>query len=206
VFTPFAAYGIYLTTMRSAFIGLAAASMAGLAVRIPIIGRTLAKANASFFVICSVAAPYLAQFFVTPRTDFGGSGVTNSRSLMMRIFDTWPDMLERFHEPVSLLLGLGLGNVGVPQKIFNPAYYNPADNFGLYIFAVFGGAAFLFHIFLLVRIFGSRPAKDAFPEDLFIGITGLVYAVGFALNCIESIPLGMSIGVLTGLAFRKLRR
>jgi hypothetical protein len=199
--TAVSAYGLHLTTMRSSFLGLLMVASVSLLLRAPKTGG-LIKASILLAMFVAIGAPWLGKLLVHGDAAARGEGLTSSGSMVMRVNEVWPDMLARFHGVADYVLGLGMGNVGVPQKLFRPTYYNPADNLALYALAVFGAGSIVFHLLFARRVLRSAPSARMGAEALFLGLTGMVYAVGLAMNGFESIPLGVAIGLMLGLALR----
>jgi hypothetical protein len=198
--TAVSAYGLQLTTMRSAFLGLLIVAAISSLLRIARSGW-LIKCGILFTMVLAIAAPWTAQRLLG-HAGVRGEGLTSSGSMMMRIQEVWPDMTERFHGASDFALGLGLGNVGVAQKLFNTEHYNPADNMPLYALAVFGASSLLFHALVGGRVIRSSRSHRIEAEALFLAIAGMVYAVGVAMNVFESVPLGLSVGLMFGLGLR----
>ena len=199
--TAVSAYGLHLTTMRSAFLGLVVVAAIGALIRVRQIGW-LIKCGLITAMVGAIAAPWVSQRILGHYLKASGEGLANSGSMVMRIREVWPDLTERFHGAIDFALGLGLGNVGVPQKLFNPLHYNPADNMPLYALAVFGSISLLFHFALAARIVRSFGYARIEAESLFLAMAGLVYSVGLVMNGFESVPLGLAIGFTIGLGLR----
>ena len=199
--TAVSAYGLHLTTMRSAFLGLVVVAAIGALIRVRQVGW-LIKCGLITAMVGAIAAPWVSQRILGHYLKASGEGLANSGSMVMRIREVWPDLTERFHGAIDFALGLGLGNVGVPQKLFNPLHYNPADNMPLYALAVFGSISLLFHFALAARIVRSFGYARIEAESLFLAMAGLVYSVGLVMNGFESVPLGLAIGFTIGLGLR----
>ncbi len=201
IMTAVSAYGLQLTTMRTAFLGFVIVAIISLLLRVSKSGW-LVKTGIIITMIAAIVAPWSAQQILGKYAARKGQGLTDSGSMMMRIQEVWPDMTQRFHAPIDFALGLGLGNVGVPQKLFNTNNYNPADNMPLYALAVFGSGSVFFHLLVAGRVVRSSRSHRIEAEALFMAIAAMIYAVGVGLNGFESVPLGLSIGLMVGFGLR----
>lgn len=125
-----------------------------------------------------------------------GPGLGRSySSLADRVLTTWPQALAlvNWHDPVSWLVGRGLGGIGGPQTIAEPSRYNPADNLAIYLFVNFGLGA-LIVAYLIFRGGQRAIQSDRSGRRDFAMIIAML-GIGMASNVIESVFPMMVLGL-----------
>ncbi|MBW6531612.1 hypothetical protein KZ820_12780 [Sphingomonas sp. RRHST34] len=157
--------------------------------------KLVANLYMALWVALIFAGPLLAVTYgrqLFPR----GPGIGPSySSLADRVLTTWPNALAlvNWGDPVSWLVGRGLGGIGGPQTVAEIDRYNPGDNLAIYLFVIFGLGA------LLIAFFIFRGGQRAIQSDrsgrrdfaMIIAMLG----IGSASNVIESVFAMMVLGL-----------
>jgi hypothetical protein len=160
-------YGIYLTTTKGAMLALIISLLYYFIPPIFTIFKTvilIIMVLLGNFILLVTLFELNASFFET-----------NFYSIYLRIIDTWPDVFILINKS-SNFLGLGFGGVGIASP-----GGGPADNFWLFIMAMFG---FISWFILLTLVLLSCPILSKFklsPLYLFF------FSYGITNNMIESI-------------------
>jgi len=118
-------------------------------------------------------------------------------SFEMRLQGVWPEAYELISESGSIITGRGLGGIGVPQNLFEPNSYNPADNLFVYLTALFGFSAFLLYLLVFKKVIANN-ISNSYKDRLFYILTGYVLIFGITTNIIE-LPI---MAICLGLVFR----
>lgn len=193
------AVAIQLTTSKSPFL-----AMILLPATYFIVGRIRATGAArrtllaglwmAFWLLLIFLGPFLSITYGKQLYPNGtGTGLGYS-SLADRVLNTWPNAMAMidWRDPVSVLVGRGLGGVGSPSTIFAPPG-NPGDNLAIYLFLAFGLVSFIF-AYLIFRggqraiASGSRGRRDFAMIIAMLGI-------GSAANVIEGVVALMVLGL-----------
>jgi hypothetical protein len=121
----------------------------------------------------------------------------NNSSLLDRINNEWPLLMNHFKSFTDYVLGLGIGAVGVPQKIYgNENIFSPADNFFIYMYGNFGIA-----VLIIFKLVFSRLKK--INNQLFLYMTVFLFSYGVTTNIAEA-PLGqLMIAISLCMSFNK---
>ncbi|MBW6526080.1 hypothetical protein KZ813_04445 [Sphingomonas sp. RHCKR7] len=157
--------------------------------------KLIANIHMAFWIALIFAGPLMAVSYgrqLFPR----GPGVGPSySSLADRVLTTWPDALAlvNWRDPISWVVGRGLGGIGGPQTIAEVDRYNPADNLAIYLFVIFGLGA------VLIAFFIFRGGQRAIQSDrsgrrdfaMIIAMLG----IGAASNVVESVFAMMVLGL-----------
>lgn len=157
--------------------------------------KLIATIHMAFWVALIFAGPLLAVSYgrqLFPR----GPGIGPSySSLADRVLTTWPEALAlvNWSDPISWLVGRGLGGIGGPQTIAEVDRYNPADNLAIYLFVIFGLGALLV-AFLIFRGGQRAIQSDRSGRRDFAMIIAML-GVGAASNVIESVFAMMVLGL-----------
>lgn len=197
--------GIYFTTSKSPFLAMALLPASYFVVgKLKHAGgvrrRRAAGALMAFWIVLIFVGPFIALTF-GPELYPNGPGTGRSySSLADRILNTWPKAIAAidWDNPVSWLVGRGLGGIGAPQAFFEPPG-NPGDNLAIYLFTEFGLLAFV----LAALIFrgglraASSSARGRRDFALIIGMLGIASAA----NVIE----GVTTMAIFGLALARPR-
>ena len=113
-------------------------------------------------------------------------------SLGDRLESVWPETLAMVVEDGNVVLGRGVGGIGMAHQYFGTAAYSPADNLGVYLYALFGilglGSLVLYGLRL-----GSLALRDLI--SLLTFVTGLILLLsGLSSNVLESPVLALVFG------------
>ena len=196
---------VYYTTSKSPF--LAMALLPGTYFVIGRLRRTdgvkrqwTAIALMAFWIVLIFAGPFLA---VTYGHELYPNGVGVGRSyssLADRILNTWPKAIAMidWRDPMSWLVGRGLGGIGAPQTFFEPPG-NPGDNLAIYLFAEFGLLAFVLAA-LIVRS-GVRAVNASARGRRDFALIIAMLGIASAANVIE----GVTTMAIFGLALARPR-
>lgn len=196
---------VYYTTSKSPF--LAMALLPGTYFIIGRIRQTdgvsrqrAAGALIAFWTLLIFAGPFVAMTYGHELYPNGvGMGRAYS-SLADRVLNTWPKAIAAidWSDPVSWIVGRGLGGIGAPQAFFEPPG-NPGDNLAIYLFTEFGLLAFVLGA-LVVRG-GLRAARaSARGRRDFALIVGML-GIASAANVVE----GVTTMIIFGLALARPR-
>jgi hypothetical protein len=193
------AAAIYLTTSRSAAAALAVAMGAHVLVAFNRTSQWLAKIGVVAVAIMLVALPFgAARYYKNKATDTASASIASTSSFADRATQTWPQAFELQKRGGSRVLGRGLGGIGVAQKFFEPANYNPGDNFFVYLWVAFGMFGIVFLGFILFQVLRAYVPMDK-NRKAGVLVVGSFLAAGLTLNGIESPIASLFLGM--GLAW-----
>jgi len=135
--------------------------------------------------------------FVFDRTDLVQEFLLGS--FRERITGTWPDAWTYIADPMTNILGVGIGGIGSAQHFFSNSSYQPGDNLFVYSRVVFGVASYVYFAHMAVcglqKYNGSRKHSTA----LFIVLCALS---GITLAVAESGAFSLLLGYFI-LPFRR---
>jgi hypothetical protein len=117
-------------------------------------------------------------------------------SFIDRMNDMWPRALELTTEHGLPLLGRGLGGIGVPVSIFEPALANAGDNVFVYCYVLVGVLAipiFILGISTLLKISG-RTAREDMQDMLLLAV--VINWYGGVSNILEHAVLALAMGIM----------
>jgi hypothetical protein len=117
-------------------------------------------------------------------------------SFIDRMNDMWPRALELTTEHGLPLLGRGLGGIGVPVSIFEPALANAGDNVFVYCYVLVGVLAipiFMLGISTLLKLAG-RTAREDLQDMLLLAV--IINWYGGVSNILEHAVLALAMGVV----------
>ena len=86
------------------------------------------------FALIDVALPLFTAGLLVG--DSGG--VFSLTSFAMRIVRTWPEAWEWILHNEVFPFGVGLGGIGGAQRFYAANFFNPSDNFFIFLYANFG--------------------------------------------------------------------
>lgn len=157
--------------------------------------RLVANIHMALWLVLIFAGPLMAVSYGRQLFPNGPGIGPSYSSLADRVLTTWPDALAlvNWRDPVSWLVGRGIGGIGAAQTIAEPARYNPGDNLAIYLGVIFGLGA------VLIAIFIFRGGQRAIQSDrtgrrdfaMIIAMLG----IGAASNVIESVFAMMVLGL-----------
>jgi hypothetical protein len=115
----------------------------------------------------------------------GSTGMLTTDSFVARGEAIWKDAWDMQIHRGSIILGRGIGGIGAAQKLYEPRYYNPADNNFVFLVVTFGVAA-TFVITLLTLVYWTlsvvrTPLESALP----LACAAVWFGIGVTSNCIE---------------------
>ena len=191
---------IYVTTSKSPYL-----AMALLPGTYFVIGRAretdaarrqlLANLLMGGWLLLTFAGPLVSMTYGS-RLYPNGSGTGRSySSLADRVLNTWPNALALidWHNPVSWLMGRGLGSIGAPSALFDPPG-NPGDNMAVCLFVTFGALSLLLG-YLMFRggqraiASGGRGRRDF---AMIVALFGIGTAAGFE-EVVTNLVFGLAI-------------
>jgi hypothetical protein len=184
---------VFLTTQKGAVVAIAAVTMI-LATPGFMRYRLLCWAAIGFAIV-DVALPIFTSGLLMSEN----GGVFSFASFAMRITGTWPDAWRWIGNNNLFPFGVGLGGIGGAQRFFAQDFFNPSDNFFIFLYANFGVLS-LFYLGWAVLQGLRQP-----PETREVSITPLAILVfnlgyGAALSMLEDqvsqLYLGASVGLL----------
>lgn len=117
-------------------------------------------------------------------------------SFIDRMNDMWPRALELATEHGLPLLGRGLGGIGVPVSIFEPALANAGDNVFVYcvvLVGIFAVPIFMLGITGLLKICG-HPEREDVQDMLLLAVIMNWY--GGVSNILEHAVLALAMGIV----------
>jgi len=116
-------------------------------------------------------------------------------SIGMRLDETWPEAILFIVNQGNIIFGRGLGGIGASQIYFEPAYYNPADNMYISLYASFG-IGMLFFVVIWVLGLSKLNLKGQWHDSLFWLFGLIILTQGWTVNAIDdplsAIAMGMS--------------
>jgi len=123
-------------------------------------------------------------------------------SIKMRLSSTWPDAISLIIRNGNLFLGRGLGGIGAPQLYFQPAYYNPADNMYLSIYASFGIGMI---VFVGAWVWGlAKLWPEGRRHDRLFWLFGLaILTSGWMVNGIEDPMTAVAMGLCVSYVLKR---
>jgi len=197
---------IHFTTSKSP-----EATMAMLPLTYLIIGRLrstgaarrqlLANLFMLVWLLFVVAGPFISLTYGTQIYP-EGTGVGRSySSLADRVLNMWPQAIALidWRNPVAWVVGRGLGGIGTPLAMFEPALANSADNIAIYLFVTFGIVSFV--LFYLVFRGGQRAIASGDRGRRDFALIVAMLGIGSAANVIEgAVPI-----MILGLAMARYR-
>jgi len=168
---------IYITTTKGCLVSVLLVYVVYL---LQFVNKIFAKTAIKFmvFILCVLLVFLPLGIFQNLHVPF-----LNNASLLDRINNEWPFLMGQFKRFTDYVLGLGVGAVGLPQRIYgNSNIYSPADNFFIYMYGNFGIA-----VFIIFKLIYSRLKK--FDNLLFIYMLVFLLSWGITTNTVEA-PLG----------------
>lgn len=193
--------GLVLTTSK----GTMLASVAGFGLMAAVMLRIPFR---RFFWACLLAS--CMAIMILPTLLFEKTTLVDRRdpivillfgSFMDRIESTWPHAYSLVETSPFPWLGRGIGGLGATQSHFEPAQFNPGDNFFVFLWVTFG----IVTIPLLLGLarFAIPRGKRIGPEDKigFVFVSSLMI-LGLGMNIIES---AMALSLLTFFVGKSLK-
>ncbi|MET0386202.1 MAG: hypothetical protein ABW321_09610 [Polyangiales bacterium] len=187
---------ISLTTTKGAFTGLALIAVVDLLTVMSGFYGLVAPLLMGTSLVC-LALPLIGVQIGRPN----GPVPSWAESFAERIGDMWPRAFELLDDPVSVVLGRGVGGIGMPQTFVEPLLFNASDNLTVFLIVSFGVVGPLY-LGLLVTRFAvrTRQAPRARTTRWLAAWLAALLGVGLTTGMIEEavtcVTLGISIGML----------
>ncbi len=114
-------------------------------------------------------------------------------SFVDRAWNTWPAAFSLLSS-WQVIVGRGIGGIGVAQDNYEPASFNPGDNFFVYLYATAGFVGFLIYAFCAQSI--RYLSFDNRDHQIVFVLLFCLYVYGMTTNLLESAVLALAIGAL----------
>ena len=121
-----------------------------------------------------------------------------TNTMLIRIYQTWPNAMLLLENPVQYFIGKGFGSIGVPTYYFTPAEANSADNMFVYLYVIFGMASLIFAFYAMMKFLYFRFESSKESKHFFI-MTLVVLTGGITSNLFEASFYSIYGGVIIGL-------
>jgi hypothetical protein len=185
--------GVFLTTQKGSVVAIAAVAFI---LCLPKWSRySLLSFACMAFALLDVALPLVTSGLLMPQS----GGVFSFGSFAMRIALTWPEAWQWIANHDVFPFGVGLGGIGGAQRFYAADFFNPSDNFFVYLYANFGLLSLIYIAWatsLAPRL--PRPARDDAIGAL--GVLAFMFGYGAALSILEdqiaALFLGAAVGML----------
>jgi hypothetical protein len=182
---------VTLTTQKGALIAIA---VVGTILCLPVWRcYPLLRAACIAAAVLDVAVPALTAGLLVP----GDGGVFSFASFALRISNTWPDAWRWIQNNEIFPFGVGLGGIGGAQRFYAQNFFNPSDNFAIFLYANFGifGLGYLGWACLVSRGLPGRLQSPAVPA---LAVLTFNFLYGIALSMLEDQISAMFIGAAAG--------
>lgn len=134
-----------------------------------------------------------------------GSGVFSTESLYLRIADTWPRAWHWITHHQMTFLGVGLGGIGGPQRLYAPDDFNPADNFFILLYAYFGLFALVYIGLMAWLVLRPRATEDRPEENGALALVTFAFGYGAVLSVVEDQAASLFLGAALGALWQAMR-
>jgi hypothetical protein len=191
--------GVFLTTQKGSVVALAAA---GCILCTPEWSRYRLLSIACIgFALLDAGLPVLTSGLLMPES----AGVFSFASFAMRITLTWPEAWQWIAQHDVFPFGVGLGGIGGAQRFYAANFFNPSDNFFVFLYANFGvlGAIYL----AWAAALGARLPPDRRP-DAVAALAVLTFLLGYgaALSILEDQIAALFLGAAAGMLWQLRQR
>lgn len=147
----------------------------------------------------NMASKVILTLFILLSYFFMFNGVviySGKNTLLVRMYDTWPEAFEILNSMPAKFFGMGFGSIGTPLIFSKSMVSNPADNFLVYLYVTFGLVSVFFIFYFLFKFSLNNVIYKKIFYLTFICLIG----VGFTYNLVEfpfaSLMLGMYVNVI----------
>lgn len=195
-------YAIFLTTSKGMLQAFLVLSLLVVFVRASHqLFITKVLTTLSFFIVIILPLAVMS-------IDLVGVKIDQVPVLLLSLWDRftwmWPAAFQMLNHWYEYIVGIGLGAIGVPQKLVN-INYNTADNIFVYFYISFGFFAFLYLSLLQISLLKAELSS---AMGRFVAYFYLIFWIyGITTNNIESafmsIVFGFSIGYLFKISVKK---
>lgn len=146
-----------------------------------------------FFAGLGILAPLWSIGSIAPHFQAGSMEQKMLASLVARGWETWPSAFALLSDG-QWLTGRGLGGIGVAQSIFEPAYANPADNFGVYLIVTAGAAGVALYLYLMCC---AMPRETTSSQGRMRALALLaIFCYGVTASIVENALFGLALGFI----------
>jgi hypothetical protein len=186
---------VALTTQKGALVAVA---VVGILLCAPAWSRySLLCAACLIFALTDLALP-----LVTGGLLVGDSGgVFSLTSFDMRIARTWPEAWEWILHHEVFPFGVGLGGIGGAQRFYAANFFNPSDNFFIFLYANFGLMGIVYLAWASSMGLGL-PRENRAAAIAPLAVLGFNLAYGAALSMLEDQVSALFIGAATGMLWQ----
>jgi hypothetical protein len=117
-------------------------------------------------------------------------------SFIDRMNDMWPRALKLITDSETVILGRGLGGIGVPVDVFEPALANAGDNLWVYAMVVMGVVGLPLFVIGYIQVFKlcGQTLSKPWQEALVLAVMANWY--GGVSNIVEHAVLALAFGVV----------
>jgi hypothetical protein len=117
-------------------------------------------------------------------------------SFIDRMNDMWPRAWELATDKGLPLLGRGLGGIGVPVSVFEPALANAGDNLWVYVLVIAGVMCLPFFVIGYIQIYRYCESFEAMEMQELLVLAVIVNWYGGVSNILEHAVLAFAFGIL----------
>jgi hypothetical protein len=118
-------------------------------------------------------------------------------SLGLRISYTWPDAWNWIQTNEIFPFGVGLGGIGGAQRFYAQNFFNPSDNFAIFLYANFGILGFVYLGWVCLVSRGLPPYLQS-PAVTALAVLTFNFIYGIALSMLEDQVSALFIGAAAG--------
>lgn len=169
------------TITKGVFLGFLIASIASVILEFKFPFRRAVSISviiAGFALMITLPLYFEGKTFYTDRSDLVQEFLLGS--FRERINYTWPDAWTYLQEPLTGIMGVGIGGIGVAQSYFGNSF-QPGDNMFVYLRVVFGIPAYLYLGYALKK--AAKFSSFAKSSALLIA---MYFFFGISMSVIES--------------------
>jgi hypothetical protein len=117
-------------------------------------------------------------------------------SFIDRMNDMWPRAWELATDKGLPLLGRGLGGIGVPVSVFEPALANAGDNLWVYVLVIAGVMCLPFFVIGYIQIYRYCESFEVMEMQELLVLAVIVNWYGGVSNILEHAVLAFAFGIL----------
>jgi hypothetical protein len=186
---------VALTTQKGALIAIAAV---GMILCLPAWQRySLLRAACIAAAVLNVVVPVLTAGLLVPED----GGVFSFASFALRISNTWPDAWRWIQNNEIFPFGVGLGGIGGAQRFYAPNFFNPSDNFAIFLYANFGIFGFVYLGWACLVSRGLPPYLHPLAVPA-VAVLTFNFIYGIALSMLEDQVSALFIGAAAGILWQ----
>jgi hypothetical protein len=159
--------------------------------KLGVVGERTLFAAFAFVAFAGFIVPLMSLKLPIPDLREGTAEQWIFGSFVDRAWNTWPAALSLLSS-WQAIAGRGIGGIGVAQDNYEPASFNPGDNFFVYLYVTAGFAGFLIYAFCAQSI-RYLSLENRNHQIVFV-LLFCLYVYGLTANLIESAVLAVVIG------------